>query len=90
MPTEFEQDCRCQTCLAQDITEHIEAAINSNGTKEMVEIAHPFFNPDNLIENIDYTVEHGQTVFSSWYHLKRGDCCGNGCRHCPYENRSNS
>ncbi|MES2853673.1 MAG: DUF5522 domain-containing protein, partial [Bacteroidota bacterium] len=18
------------------------------------------------------------------FHLKRGNCCGNGCRHCPY------
>ncbi|MEZ0130904.1 DUF5522 domain-containing protein, partial [Flavobacterium sp. LBUM151] len=19
-----------------------------------------------------------------WFHLKRGTCCGNNCRHCPY------
>ncbi|MCC9136544.1 DUF5522 domain-containing protein [Pontibacter silvestris] len=23
-------------------------------------------------------------VFTAKYHLKRGHCCRNGCRHCPY------
>jgi hypothetical protein len=23
-------------------------------------------------------------VFTAAYHLRRGYCCGNGCRHCPY------
>lgn len=23
-------------------------------------------------------------VFTAKYHLKRGYCCQNGCRHCPY------
>jgi len=23
-------------------------------------------------------------VFTRQYHLRRGYCCGNGCRHCPY------
>ncbi|MCU0471145.1 MAG: DUF5522 domain-containing protein [Arcicella sp.] len=23
-------------------------------------------------------------VFTEAYHLKRGYCCKNGCRHCPY------
>ncbi|HYI78124.1 MAG TPA: DUF5522 domain-containing protein [Chryseolinea sp.] len=24
-------------------------------------------------------------VFTEAYHLKRGYCCKNRCRHCPYE-----
>ncbi|MCX7412631.1 MAG: DUF5522 domain-containing protein [Planctomycetia bacterium] len=24
-------------------------------------------------------------VFTAAFHLKRGHCCGSGCRHCPYE-----
>jgi hypothetical protein len=24
-------------------------------------------------------------VFTAAYHLKRGYCCGSGCRHCPYD-----
>lgn len=26
----------------------------------------------------------GYTVFTEYHHLKRGKCCGNSCRHCPY------
>lgn len=32
----------------------------------------------------DYYVEHGCVVFTEAYLLRRGACCGNGCRHCPY------
>ncbi|KAI9324539.1 hypothetical protein DFJ73DRAFT_872205, partial [Zopfochytrium polystomum] len=27
----------------------------------------------------------GYTVFTSKLHLDRGYCCGNACRHCPYD-----
>ncbi|MGN6619123.1 MAG: DUF5522 domain-containing protein [Ilyomonas sp.] len=38
-----------------------------------------------LIENEDYYFnEKGLMVFSEKYHLERGCCCGNGCKHCPY------
>jgi Family of unknown function (DUF5522) len=33
----------------------------------------------------DYYLEKGCVVFTAAYLLKRGTCCGNGCRHCPYE-----
>ena len=32
----------------------------------------------------DYYIENGYYVFTDSYHLKRGYCCKNGCRHCPY------
>ncbi len=32
----------------------------------------------------DYYWENGLLVFTEAYHLKRGYCCQNGCRHCPY------
>ncbi len=40
---------------------------------------------DKLIENIDYNLDElGRMVFTETYHLKRGYCCKNGCKHCPY------
>tara|TARA_R110000868_G_scaffold392365_1_gene662962 strand:- start:3057 stop:3266 length:210 start_codon:yes stop_codon:yes gene_type:complete len=36
-----------------------------------------------LVEN-DYYIEEGRYVFTASYHIQRGRCCGNGCRHCPY------
>lgn len=32
----------------------------------------------------DFYMEGGNLVFTAAYHLKRGSCCGSGCRHCPY------
>lgn len=38
-----------------------------------------------LIKNEDfYFNEEGDIVFTSKYLLSKGECCGNGCRHCPY------
>lgn len=38
-----------------------------------------------LIEGIDfYYNEQGLIVMTAKYHLERGYCCGNGCRHCPF------
>ncbi len=34
----------------------------------------------------DFYLENGFVVFTQAYHLKRGYCCKNGCRHCPYGN----
>jgi hypothetical protein len=31
-----------------------------------------------------YFNEQGFMVFTEQYHLKKGSCCGNGCKHCPY------
>ncbi len=31
-----------------------------------------------------YYSEEGYLVFTEKYLLKRGYCCQNGCRHCPY------
>jgi len=28
-------------------------------------------------------------VFTATYLRKRGYCCGNGCRHCPYDEDGN-
>ena len=37
----------------------------------------------------DFYTEGGRMVFSAAYHWKRGYCCENGCRHCPYDSNRN-
>jgi hypothetical protein len=32
-----------------------------------------------------YFTPDGRFVFTARYHLRRGYCCGNGCRHCPFD-----
>lgn len=40
---------------------------------------------NTIKENEDYYCnEQGYKVFTEKFHLKRGYCCKNGCKHCPY------
>jgi hypothetical protein len=41
--------------------------------KQLQEGVDFYYNPDGLM------------VLTEKYHLERGYCCGNGCRHCPYD-----
>ncbi len=39
-----------------------------------------------LVEGLDfYYNEQGYIVLTEKYHLEKGFCCGNGCKHCPYQ-----
>lgn len=39
-----------------------------------------------LIEDVDYYYnEQGLMVLTEKYLLDRCYCCGNGCRHCPFD-----
>jgi hypothetical protein len=40
------------------------------------------------LQNLDpedyYKTPEGYIVFTEKHNLKRGHCCQNGCKHCPY------
>lgn len=40
-----------------------------------------------LVEGVDYTIDEksGLMVLTSLFLLKRGYCCSNGCKNCPYD-----
>jgi hypothetical protein len=38
-----------------------------------------------LVDGLDYYLENGLMVFTAHFLRRRGYCCDNGCRHCPYE-----
>ena len=86
MPLEPSRDCLCPNCLARLIGAEITRLLDAAGSaKARLALAEPYRHQTNLVEYIDYTIdEQGRYVFSEWYHLKRARCCGNGCRHCPY------
>jgi len=66
-------DCLCKDCLA-----HFEQL-------NKVARAHRFpTQKEMFIEGLHYYKENGFWVFTELYHLLRGNCCGNGCRHCVY------
>jgi hypothetical protein len=40
---------------------------------------------DEFIKDIHYYMDDTRVVFTALYHVQRGVCCGNKCKHCPYE-----
>ena len=38
-----------------------------------------------FIENVHYYIDGERIVFTERFHIERGQCCGSGCRHCPYD-----
>jgi len=40
--------------------------------------------PEKFVEGIDYYFENGLMVLTAQFLRKRGYCCDNDCRHCPY------
>lgn len=43
-----------------------------------------FSKRDELDPEDYYLSEEGFLIFTEKYLLKRGYCCKNGCKHCPY------
>ena len=37
-----------------------------------------------LVEGEDYYLDHGLMVLTARYHLRRGHCCDQRCRHFPF------
>ena len=36
-------------------------------------------------EGTHYYMEGERVIFTAQFHIERGQCCGNGCRHCPFD-----
>lgn len=85
LPPDSDADCLCPSCLQARLRKHIDAFVADYlaGKVENLALNHRTDSRE-LIEGIDYYLEHGRWVLTAWYHLKRGYCCGSGCRHCPY------
>ena len=84
LPSEI-NDCMCENCFKQASIHKIEeyvAAVTPEKAKDSK--AKDLPKTTHFIENIDYYIENEKYVLTKWFHLKRGTCCGNGCRHCPY------
>jgi len=65
------------------VSKRINKLLATKSHPELLEIAKDYAT-DTWLEKIDYTIENGKYVMSAWHHLKRGGCCNNDCRHCPF------
>ena len=87
MPLDFSQDCRCQACLSKAVDNQLDVLIKDNGIEHVLRMAEPYRTNDDAVEyleHLDFVVEDGLYIFTKWQHVKRGECCGNGCQNCPY------
>ncbi len=85
LPTES-IDCLCSKCFTTACAVKIDDYMPKILPEEaMISKAKDLPKTSNLLEGIDYYIENGNYVFKAWFHLKRGHCCANGRRHCPYE-----
>jgi hypothetical protein len=79
------ENCLCPTCLHQVTLQKVTAFVTMVKEKGIAYNDAPrYITNTSLIPKLDYYIEDGKWVFTAWYHLKRGKCCHNGCRHCPY------
>lgn len=69
-PEQRNQACICRRCV-MDFHRARERAQGSAGSK---------------LRPGDFYFDSGLLVFTAAYLLRRGYCCENQCRHCPYEN----
>jgi hypothetical protein len=60
-----------------------QAALRTPGDNGTMD-SNPLQVAPQPLEPEDYYYEGEKLVFTAAYHLKRGYCCGSGCRHCPY------
>ena len=68
-----EYGCLCKKCLS-DLDHLVELSQH-----------HPFPRQYQLmVEDLHYYIEDGKIVMTEFYHLLRGKCCRNKCRHCAY------
>ena len=40
-----------------------------------------------FIKDVHYYLEGNKVIFTEKYHLQRGECCNNNCRHCPFKEK---
>lgn len=77
--------CLCPACMEKLIKTSIGEYIidlTDEKRKAIAELGQPV----QLKEGIDYYInQNGYFVFTKWYHLRRGYCCGNGCLHCGWK-----
>ncbi len=79
--------CLCAKCLELALAKKILDNNKQLSSEQMKEVG-ALGEPEQLIQDLHYTMEivKGKRLMmlSKWYLLRRGYCCDNGCRNCPY------
>ncbi|HAA13762.1 MAG TPA: hypothetical protein DCE41_19550 [Cytophagales bacterium] len=83
MELEEAATCLSKEDLAQKIKDYFE--VNPEAARKYWRKPEGRIPVLDCTEGVDYHVdERGRWVFTAYYHLRKGYCCQNGCKHCPY------
>jgi hypothetical protein len=75
----LETACLCERCL-EGLAYYAQYA---QDPREILDLLYQEIRKDPNSPNF-YCDRQSRTVFTAAFHLKRGHCCQNNCRHCPY------
>ncbi len=76
----------CSSCLKKHVRLQIEKEIDALSYDD-IKGKNKFNNIDfarELIDGIDYDTIGEKIIFSRFYLVRRGYCCHNKCKNCPY------
>lgn len=85
--------CLCAACMLDLKVEYqnqkrhqtIQTLLGKNANSKNPEPTTKISKRSELAEGEHYYInEQGYWVFTEKYHLLKGYCCDNGCKHCPY------
>jgi hypothetical protein len=78
--------CYCSACLELEMSTIINSydGIIADDIKKQIHQSYNYVDM-TLTEGVDFLYnEDGMMTLTRWYLLKRGYCCDNGCKNCPY------
>ena len=76
--------CLCPECLTSRLLTDRKIQVRNYNQHEIEKLLQHIPSYAGMDDQLDYYVENGNYVFTAWYHIRRGYCCGSACRHCPY------
>ena len=79
---ELDSSCLCRPCLLKEQALKVNQGLPLSPEVKLQIMS--IGSPQTAMADIDYTMEGGLLVMTRWFLLRRGHCCENGCRHCPY------
>ncbi|NMM50038.1 DUF5522 domain-containing protein [Marinigracilibium pacificum] len=71
----------CNNCLDSKLSQEINLIKSKEKENYLFD---KNWRNNKLIEGLDFYYENGLMVLTEYFHVKKGYCCENGCRHCPY------
>ena len=78
-----EASCMCKDCLIKALAKQYNSkeSISEDDRKYIAKLG----EPNKPIDGVDFQINaQGLYTFTSWYLLRCGYCCENGCQNCPF------